>query len=335
MAERPISLPKDAGLLGEMIATSFQYPENPAWSVQTDEKEGLADMVAGIRRLWPLIRIAQVFTPSLRHLLRGYFWEEEGRTAGIVIAQPRGKSRNWMVTTVATHPDFRRRGIARKLVNAILAFVRREGGRQVALDVIAGNLPAYKLYESVGFRHFTSMFELEIPTPPATPAPQFPDGYRLLPLDMMDWQTRYDLEKRIVPAAVQEFETVDPARFQQPGIIRLIMPLINRIQGTRMVERSIQHIASGQTVGRMLVTARTKPGGRHNLAARLDPAHAHLAPALLAGLLHEAAQGSAGQIIQMTVMGWQPELLAAAHAAGFKTRIEFHRMGLTLPQAGA
>ena len=55
------------------------------------------------------------------------------------------------VTNVATHPEFRRRGVGRALVSALLDYARRESFRRVTLEVRASNAPAIALYESLGF----------------------------------------------------------------------------------------------------------------------------------------------------------------------------------------
>ena len=55
------------------------------------------------------------------------------------------------ITNVATHPDFRRRGVGRALVSALLDYARREKFLRVTLEVRASNAPAIALYESLGF----------------------------------------------------------------------------------------------------------------------------------------------------------------------------------------
>lgn len=78
MTLRLIELPADLTPLADVIVESFQYPENAAWNVQTEEKEQLVDSIKNINRIWPLIRLIQALSSSLRDLLRGYFWEEDG-----------------------------------------------------------------------------------------------------------------------------------------------------------------------------------------------------------------------------------------------------------------
>jgi ribosomal-protein-alanine N-acetyltransferase len=55
------------------------------------------------------------------------------------------------IATLAVHPDFRRRGIARKLLHTALSAAYREGARRSFLEVRAGNQAALKMYEEFGF----------------------------------------------------------------------------------------------------------------------------------------------------------------------------------------
>lgn len=53
---------------------------------------------------------------------------------------------------VATHPDWRGRGLARTLLAALLQRAAAAGGTRAYLQVGAGNEPALRLYRSLGFR---------------------------------------------------------------------------------------------------------------------------------------------------------------------------------------
>lgn len=55
------------------------------------------------------------------------------------------------IERVAVHPDFRRRGYGRKLMEAMVDYSRKKGVRDMTLDVRVNNEKAINLYESCGF----------------------------------------------------------------------------------------------------------------------------------------------------------------------------------------
>lgn len=55
------------------------------------------------------------------------------------------------VMNVAVHPDYRRQGIAAKLMQALLEAGDARGVQEYTLEVRAGNVGAIRLYESYGF----------------------------------------------------------------------------------------------------------------------------------------------------------------------------------------
>ncbi len=80
-------------------------------------------------------------------------WTEGGRpVANVTLSRRLPEEGVWLLSNVAVHPDFRRRGIARKLVGFALDEVRRMGGRQIHLQVDAENETAAVIYRELGFR---------------------------------------------------------------------------------------------------------------------------------------------------------------------------------------
>ena len=75
--------------------------------------------------------------------------EEEGQVAGYIGSQTCGDETDMM--NVAVHPDFRRRGIAQTLVNALVEELKAIESRCLTLEVRASNAPAIALYEKLGF----------------------------------------------------------------------------------------------------------------------------------------------------------------------------------------
>lgn len=66
--------------------------------------------------------------------------------AGMVIAADEGS-----ITDVATHPDYRRRGIARAVMETMLRYCETNAVSYVALEVRESNESAISLYGGLGF----------------------------------------------------------------------------------------------------------------------------------------------------------------------------------------
>lgn len=76
----------------------------------------------------------------------------EGRAAGFAITTT-GLSGDYAhLIRIATHPDFRGRGIGRQLVVDSIHFARKLGSPGLALNTQASNRISRNLYESLGFR---------------------------------------------------------------------------------------------------------------------------------------------------------------------------------------
>lgn len=75
--------------------------------------------------------------------------EVDGRVIGMVVG--------WLlvdeihIATIATHPDFRRQGIGRKLLSHTLRRAAEEGAQSSFLEVRASNLGAQEMYRQFGY----------------------------------------------------------------------------------------------------------------------------------------------------------------------------------------
>ncbi len=56
------------------------------------------------------------------------------------------------IATIATHPDWRGRGIGQRILLALLREAQRRQAQTVTLEVRVSNLPAQRLYQKYGFR---------------------------------------------------------------------------------------------------------------------------------------------------------------------------------------
>ena len=75
--------------------------------------------------------------------------EEDGKVTGYVGSQTVMDESDMM--NVAVHPDYRRKGIAEKLVMELVEALKKRDSRCLTLEVRASNEPARALYEKLGF----------------------------------------------------------------------------------------------------------------------------------------------------------------------------------------
>lgn len=83
------------------------------------------------------------------HNSRCWVAEMDGRIVGTIVA--------WLlvdeahIATLATHPDHRRQGIARKLLEYALRYMSREGAVTSFLEVRESNSAAQEMYRTFGY----------------------------------------------------------------------------------------------------------------------------------------------------------------------------------------
>jgi ribosomal protein S18 acetylase RimI-like enzyme len=132
---------------------------------------------------WLLALLDRVFVLGLG---QGYVWREGGRVVGNVSLYRGGLhpdlGSGWLIANVAVHPDYRRRGIARKLMNAAMSYVRQRHCRWVMLQVEADNAPALRLYRDLAYQAYETLDQWMQERPLASRLDRLPGPSRLWPV---------------------------------------------------------------------------------------------------------------------------------------------------------
>jgi translation initiation factor 4G len=95
--------------------------------------------------------------------------ESSKRAERMINCIPDNTEGAWIIDSVATLPEYRRKGLVDRLLKAILEKGRQEGFRLAQINMYIGNIPAQRAYEKQGFeiveekRH--ADFEAEIGSP--------------------------------------------------------------------------------------------------------------------------------------------------------------------------
>jgi ribosomal protein S18 acetylase RimI-like enzyme len=130
----------------------------------------------------------------------GYVWEEDGRLVGNLSLIPiswQGK-KGYMIANVATHPDYRGRGIATALTITALRHSKEHGAASVWLQVREDNPSAIHIYEVNGF--VERMRRTNWYSGPNNPGYKPPAGVRVIRRQSAHWELQREWLRRTYPA---------------------------------------------------------------------------------------------------------------------------------------
>lgn len=223
---RPVNLRTDLAPLADLIELVF------ADTMDASGRAALREM-----RMMSRMGAALSFFAKLNEMAvgigMGVVWMEGGQLVGNVSVYPahlpRGAGDGWIIANVGVHPNFQRRGIAKKLMTAALDTIRSKGGKLALLQVDDDNTPAIDLYTHLGFvteRAFTTYKRLPSLRLPALEH----EGMAYVRRRRRpEWRDEMALAAALRPNAqggVGWLRPVIPAMFQ-PDILRFLSDMVN------------------------------------------------------------------------------------------------------------
>lgn len=117
-----------------------------------------------IESFYPLVKLLSLFPNPYQHVFTVHVAEEDGQIAGMAQMSPRNDNQTrWHIDNIATHPDFRGRGLASNLLNDVFQYYNDRGALRFTLEVDTKNAPAIKLYEKLGFRRYSTLYYYKLP----------------------------------------------------------------------------------------------------------------------------------------------------------------------------
>lgn len=143
---RPLNVLRDLPRVADLIELCF------ASSMDSEGQSYVRQMRRASRDV-SFMRWASAAIETASLPLSGYVWEQDGRIIGnasLVPFRHRGK-RFFLIANVATHPDYRRKGIARFLTQQVIMQARQRGADQIWLHVREDNPGAVQMYSDLGF----------------------------------------------------------------------------------------------------------------------------------------------------------------------------------------
>jgi len=195
----------------------------------------------------------------------GFVWVEGGRVVGSVSTQRSApRSNTWLAANVAVHPDYRRRGIAVALMQATLDFVRRQGGREVILQVEDSNLAAAALYRGLSFSRVTTRATWVRPPHATVPAWQ-PGPFEVRLREAREWAAHFALAQVVRPEGLTWGHPLSPSDFRQNWPRRADQFLSGRFE-----EHWLATAPDGQIAGALTIQFSNSDGDRLTLLAHPD-----------------------------------------------------------------
>jgi len=153
-----------------------------------------------------------------RPLFRLYIVEVDGSIAASALESFGSVSA--YVGSVVVDPRYRRRGLARQVLEACHAMAKRRGMRFVLLDVLDANAAAIALYDSLGYHlvghgsHFVRSM-----TAPLAPA----ESGSVRPFRRSDGEALADIARTIVPQPRQDVHPIGASEFRvAPAVVRAL-----------------------------------------------------------------------------------------------------------------
>src|SRR5919108_4998651 len=144
---RPLNILRDLSTVADLIELCFSP------TMDNDGQRYLSDMRRASRDD-SFLHWASRMTETTSMPLMGYVWEQDGCIVGnasLIPFRDQGK-RVFLIANVATHPDYRRRGIGRALTECVMKQARDKKASAIWLHVRDDNPGAIKLYQDLGFQ---------------------------------------------------------------------------------------------------------------------------------------------------------------------------------------
>ena len=224
---RPIGSTRDMVSVARLVEQAF------ADDMDTVGRSAMREM----RVMGRLFGWADFFSPPGQGMLPGFVWVEAGRIVGNVTARRLSSfGHGWMIGNVAVDPVWRRRGIARQLMQAAIELAREQDAAWISLQVRSDNVGAHDLYRALGFLDTGETIYFERRQFERSASPAQPVEGRLRAARPSDADRIYTLAQASMPDSVRWAEPMYRSSFELGVERRFSNWLTNSQQTWRVIE---------------------------------------------------------------------------------------------------
>jgi ribosomal protein S18 acetylase RimI-like enzyme len=250
---RPINLNKDIPQVLQLLQIAFGE------ALDEDGRRVLQMYTAPVGQPAFLWR----FNPAANRLSQGYVWEENGRIVGNATLLSTQTNGRYLIVNVAVHPDCRRRGIARRLMNAVADHVHQHHGHEILLQVDKDNTSAINLYRSLNYVELGTMTNWSATAGRVYALEDNGQPVPVRELQRREWQQAYQLDCLALAADLNWPEHIPTDAYRQ-GLWQQLSGLVNgRAAETWVVNEGQQLIG--------MASIWSEWGRAHRLTLRVHP----------------------------------------------------------------
>lgn len=326
LIKRPLHFRKDFEKIVTLLELVF------AEEIEARGMDIRAELIT-YKRLLPLFKILGLFSKTFRYTMNGFVFETKDEQI-VASVNTSSLGNRWEIAMVATHPDYRRKGLARDLVTDAINFVKDKRGNICVLEVRSENTPAYNLYRDLGFIHYDSIAEMKL-TPDNWPESidlPIPDEYTITKIKRDDQTSmqRYQLQVKETPEEVQQFLPVDKKRFKSSKLKNLLRPIMVRLFSMKLNSWLIYF--KEELIGTIFVHFNRSGKNPHRVELVIDPDHQEkLAKSMLSIALTKISdRGFTNNNTLISIRSSNSDLLAILKESGFEIVENNHKLGLKL-----
>ena len=243
-----------------------------------------------------------------------------------------GNRYRWVICNVVVREEYRRQGIARRLVEETIAEARRQGAEEAVLQVYRDNLAALHLYTDLGFRQAAGEMGLRLAATGPVAVVDAP-GYELRPYQpaLDGGQAAYELACLAIPTAQQWLKPVRVGEYEPDWVTRVGGRLADLLAGRRSYR--LMAFRGAEPAALMIVGASLRQQA-HSLKLLIHPKHrGQLEPMLVSRALSMLA-GLPGRAVRATVFTDHSAAIQALGQYGFREKRTLLTMSYGLTKRG-
>jgi len=245
--------------------------------------------------------------------------EVNQRLVGTTIVNNRGKV--GYISTVMVHPNYRRKGIARKLMKNALDYIQKKKMKRAVLHVVSTNVPAKNLYTELGFREFEKTAHL-VANIDHFPQAENVQGVQIRNFQKNDTDAVYELIK-----ASEDPKNLEIFDFNKKD---LKTPFVQRMFHFS-TESKIVALHGSTVIGyaQAICTTPNEAGRIRNIQVCPEMRSKGIEEMLINAAVNEIKKAGTKKVTATASLE-RPELIAAMKRFGFKKHLEMEGMVLEI-----